>query len=75
LRHKFAKLRLPISVTDVEPGFVDTAMAQADHKFLVASAEKAAKQIFEAIRKRKKQRVLHQALALHCLHNVSPSAL
>ena len=54
LRHKFAKLRLPISVTDVQPGFVDTAMAKADHKFWVASPEKAAKQIFEAIRKRKK---------------------
>jgi len=55
LRHKFAKLRLPISVTDVQPGFVDTAMAKAEHKFWVASPEKAAKQIFEAIRKRKKQ--------------------
>ena len=54
LRHKFAKLRLPISVTDVQPGFVDTAMAKADHKFWVASPEKAAQQIFEAIRKRKK---------------------
>ena len=54
LRHKFAKLRLPIGVTDVQPGFVDTAMAKADHKFWVASPEKAAGQIFEAIRKRKK---------------------
>jgi short-subunit dehydrogenase len=54
LRHKFAKLQLPISVTDVQPGFVDTAMAKSDHKFWVASPEKAAKQIFEAIRKRKK---------------------
>ena len=54
LRHKFAKLRLPISVTDVQPGFVDTAMAKSEHKFWVASPEKAAKQIFDAIRKRKK---------------------
>jgi len=54
LRHKFAKLRLPITVTDVQPGFVDTAMAKADRKFWVASPEKAAMQIFDAIRKRKK---------------------
>jgi short-subunit dehydrogenase len=54
LRHKFAKLRLPISVTDVQPGFVDTAMAKSDRKFWVASPEKAARQIFDAIRKRKK---------------------
>jgi short-subunit dehydrogenase len=54
LRHKFANLRLPITVTDVQPGFVDTAMAKSDRKFWVASPEKAAKQIFDAIRKRKK---------------------
>jgi short-subunit dehydrogenase len=54
LRHKFANLRLPIGVTDVQPGFVDTAMAKAERKFWVASPEKAAKQIFEALRKRKK---------------------
>ena len=54
LRHKFAKLRLPVTVTDVQPGFVDTPMAKAEHKFWVASPEKAAEQIFQAIRKRKK---------------------
>jgi short-subunit dehydrogenase len=54
LRHRFAKLHLPIYVTDVQPGFVDTPMAKADHKFWVASPEKAAEQIFQAIRKRKK---------------------
>ncbi len=54
IRHKFAKLGLPIAVTDVQPGFVDTAMAKGDVKFWVASPEKAARQIFAAIRKRKK---------------------
>ena len=44
LRHRFAKQRLPIVVTDVQPGFVDTAMAKADHKFWVASPQKAATQ-------------------------------
>jgi short-subunit dehydrogenase len=54
LRHRFAKRRLPIVVTDVKPGFVDTAMAKAEHKFWVASPQRAASQIFDAIRKRKK---------------------
>lgn len=54
LRHKFDKLRLPIVVTDVQPGFVDTAMAKAERRFWVASPERAARQIFTAIRKRKK---------------------
>lgn len=55
LRHKFSKLKLPIVVTDVQPGFVNTAMAKGDGLFWVASPEKAARQIFAAIRKRKRQ--------------------
>jgi short-subunit dehydrogenase len=38
-----------IRVTDVRPGFVDTAMAKGDVKFRVASPEKAARQILGAI--------------------------
>jgi hypothetical protein len=38
-------LKLPIVVTDVQPGFVDTAMAKADTLFWVASPQKAARQI------------------------------
>ena len=53
LRHKFSKLKLPIVVTDVQSGFVNTAMAKGDDLFWVASPEKAARQIFDAIRKRK----------------------
>jgi len=53
LRYRFAKLRLPVVVTDVQPGFVDTAMAKADKTFWMASPEKAAAQIFAAIQKRK----------------------
>ncbi|MEW6734342.1 MAG: SDR family NAD(P)-dependent oxidoreductase [Acidobacteriota bacterium] len=55
LQHKFSKLKLPIIVTDVQPGFVDTAMAKGEGMFWVASPEKAARQIFDAIRKQKKQ--------------------
>lgn len=54
LRYRFAKLRLPVVVTDVRPGFVDTAMAKATRKFWVATPEEAAQQIYVAVRKRKK---------------------
>jgi short-subunit dehydrogenase len=54
LRHRFSKLRLPIMVTDVQPGFVNTAMAKGDGMFWVAPPEKAAEQIFDAILKRKR---------------------
>jgi short-subunit dehydrogenase len=53
LRLKFAKLNLPVTVTDVQPGFVNTAMAQGDGLFWVASPEKAAEQIFDAIKRRR----------------------
>ncbi len=54
LRHKFSKLKLPIVVTDVQPGFVNTAMAKGEGLFWVASPEEAAAQIYAAIRKRKR---------------------
>ncbi|MBV5319946.1 MAG: SDR family NAD(P)-dependent oxidoreductase [Chlorobium phaeobacteroides] len=44
---------LQIYVTDILPGFVDTAMAKGDGLFWVASPEKAALQIFRAISKKK----------------------
>jgi short-subunit dehydrogenase len=46
------KKKLPITVTDIQPGFVDTAMAKGD-KFWVAPARTAALQIYEAIEKKK----------------------
>lgn len=55
IRYRFDKLRLPIAVTDVQPGFVDTPMAKAPKRFWVASPRKAAEQIVAAIRKRKRQ--------------------
>lgn len=53
LRCRAAAEGLPISVTDILPGFVDTAMAKGDGLFWVASPEKAARQIFRALEKRK----------------------
>jgi short-subunit dehydrogenase len=49
LRQKAKNLKLPLCITDIRPGFVDTAMAQGDGMFWVAPVEKAAKQIFKAI--------------------------
>lgn len=43
-----------ISVTDIQPGFVDTKMSKGDKLFWVSSPQKAARQIFNAIVKKKK---------------------
>ena len=53
LQQKCVKLKLPIVVTDVKPGFVDTTMAQGEGLFWVAPPEKAAQQIYKAIKVRK----------------------
>ena len=55
VRYRFNKLKLPIVVTDVQPGFVDTPMAKGDRLFWVASPETAARQIVVAIRGRRKR--------------------
>ncbi len=54
LRKKVSKLGKPIVITDIQPGFVDTAMAKGDGLFWVASAQKAAQQIYKAIVKKRK---------------------
>ncbi|TLU82232.1 MAG: SDR family NAD(P)-dependent oxidoreductase, partial [Chlorobium sp.] len=50
-----AKEKLNVYVTDILPGFVDTAMAKGDGLFWVASAETAAGAIFRGIRKKKRR--------------------
>lgn len=55
LRCLVARKKLPIKVTDVQPGFVDTPMAQGAGLFWVASAGKAAAQIVAAQQSGKKQ--------------------
>nr|WP_299382463.1 SDR family NAD(P)-dependent oxidoreductase [Allomuricauda sp.] len=56
LRQKSKKSNVPLVITDVRPGFVDTDMAKGDGQFWVATPTKAAKQIIRAIL-RKKERV------------------
>ncbi|MBM3197581.1 MAG: SDR family NAD(P)-dependent oxidoreductase [Chlamydiae bacterium] len=53
LRKKAFQEKLPIIVTDIKPGFVDTDMAKGEGKFWVATPQKAAKQIYSAINKQK----------------------
>jgi short-subunit dehydrogenase len=53
LRQKVRKLGLPITITDIKPGFVKTAMAKGDGIFWAADADKAAMQIYTAIKRRK----------------------
>ncbi|MBI5805116.1 SDR family NAD(P)-dependent oxidoreductase [candidate division TA06 bacterium] len=54
LRQKAARLKKPIYVSDIRPGFVDTSMAKGEGQFWVASVDKAAQQIFHAIKGKKK---------------------
>ena len=55
LRQKASKLKLPITVTDIQPGLVDTAMAQGEGLFWIAPPEIAARQIFDTIKSRRKR--------------------
>ena len=54
LRQKAGKLKLPITITDIRPGFVDTEMAKGDGLFWLASVEKAARQMYKALLHKKR---------------------
>ncbi|WP_428329203.1 SDR family NAD(P)-dependent oxidoreductase [Mucilaginibacter sp.] len=53
LRQKATNLKLPIYVTDIRPGFVDTDMAAGENLFWVASVEKATSQIYSALQNKR----------------------
>jgi short-subunit dehydrogenase len=53
LRQKIAGLGLPITVTDIKPGFVKTDMAKGEGIFWAAPADKAAAQIYHAIKRKR----------------------
>ena len=76
VRYRFKKAKLPVIVTDVQPGFVDTRMAKAERTFWVASPEKAARQIIEAIRGRKQHVIITRRWRLIAwLMRIVPDAL
>ncbi|WP_222844179.1 SDR family NAD(P)-dependent oxidoreductase [Saccharicrinis aurantiacus] len=54
LRQKSTKSKKPIFVTDIRPGLVDTKMAKGEGLFWVMPVDKVARQIFKAIKKRRK---------------------
>jgi len=54
LRLNTIKSGFDITVTDIRPGFVDTAMAKDNGLFWVAPIQKAAEQIVEAIQQKRK---------------------
>ena len=54
LRHKAKHLKLPITITDVRPGFVNTDLVLLGKNFWMASVEKAGHQIFTAIKNKRK---------------------
>lgn len=53
LRQKANRSGLPIYISDVRPGFVDTPITEGKKTFWCCSKEKAGKQIFDLIRKKK----------------------
>jgi short-subunit dehydrogenase len=72
LRLNADKTRLPIHVTDIRPGFVDTDMAKGPYVFWLATPEKAATQIATAIRRKRRvayvtRRWILVAWILRCL--------
>jgi short-subunit dehydrogenase len=54
LRQKATKLKEQIYITDIRPGLVSTEMAKGEGLFWVMPVEKTARQIYEAIKKKKK---------------------
>jgi short-subunit dehydrogenase len=54
LRQKATKLKEQILITDIRPGLVDTEMAKGDGLFWVMPVEKTVRQIFGAIKKKRK---------------------
>jgi short-subunit dehydrogenase len=54
LRQKATKLKNPIFITDIRPGLVDTEMAKGEGLFWVMPVKKTTRQIFNAIKKKKK---------------------
>lgn len=76
LRQLARRSRLPITVTDIKPGFVNTAMAKGDGIFWAAPADKAALQIYNAIeRKRAHAYITHRWRLIAWILKVMPNCI
>ena len=76
LRQKVRKSKLSITITDIKPGFVNTAMAKGDGIFWAAPAEKAAMQIYNAIeRKRTHAYITHRWRLIAWILKSMPTSL
>jgi short-subunit dehydrogenase len=56
--------KINIAITDIQPGFVNTKMAKGKGRFWEAPLEKAARQIFDAIQKKKRKAYVTHRWAL-----------
>src|SRR5258708_15641351 len=52
---KAKKMKLNISVTNILPGFINTKMSKGNKQFWIVKVEKAALQIFDAIKKKRRR--------------------
>ena len=76
LRHKLVKARIPIYVTDIRPGFVDTDMIPKNRYFWVISADKAARLIFRSItRKRNVAYITKRWIIIVAIIKIFPGAI
>ena len=72
---KAKRSKADIYVTDIAPGFVDTKMALGD-TFGMASLDKATKQIYTAIkRKKKKAYITKRWRLIACVMQILPASL
>ena len=76
LRMKAAKDSSPIFITDIRPGFVNTRMAKGQNLFWMATVEKAASQIFNAIQKKPRVAYITKRwYVIACLFKYLPSVI
>ncbi|MFZ0928028.1 MAG: SDR family NAD(P)-dependent oxidoreductase [Syntrophobacteraceae bacterium] len=76
LRNRAVKAGVPIAVTDIQPGFVDTKMLKVKRPFWVSSPREAARQIHRAIeRKARRAYITKRWILVAWLFKILPASL
>lgn len=76
MRQKVNTLKMPIFITDIRPGFVDTPMAKSKKRFWVSPIDKAVKQIIRNIKSKKRiAYVTNRWLLIAILMKLAPNWL